>query len=131
MKVLQSTKAVLKYMLINLLNPLPLSANDACALARLQTVLYRRCLSVHVPPFLGFRDKFLHSLVPRPSPKRRKRVWCSERHFLSHGAGPYFVKNVIIAFFNLELKFLTPQSIWTTTQPGLQKLETAAVYWAI
>jgi len=43
--------------------------------------------------------------------------------------GPYFVKNVIIAFLNLELKFLTPQSIWTTTQPSLQKLETATVYW--
>ena len=32
------------------------------------------------------------SLVPRPSPKSGKRVWCSERHFLSHGAGPYFLK---------------------------------------
>ena len=45
---------------------------------------------------------------------------------MSHGAGPYFIKNVIIAFLNLEVKFLMPQSIWTTTQPGLQKLETAA-----
>ena len=66
------------------------------------------------------------SLVPRPSLKSGKRVWCSERHFMSHGAGPYFIKNVIIAFLNLEVKFLMPQSIWTTTQPGLQKLETAA-----
>ena len=66
------------------------------------------------------------SLVPRPSPKSGKRVWCSERQFLSHGAGPYFVKNVIIAFLYPELEFLTPQSIRTTTQPGFQKLETAA-----
>ena len=66
------------------------------------------------------------SLVPRPSPKSGKRVWCSERQFLSHGAGPYFVKNVIIAFLYPEFKFLTPQSIWTTIQPGLQKLETTA-----
>ena len=66
------------------------------------------------------------SLVPRPSLKSGKRIWCSERQFLSHGAGPYFVKNVIIAFLYPELEFLTPQSIWTTTQPGLQKLETAA-----
>ena len=39
--------------------------------------------------------------------------------------GPYFVKNVIIAFLNPEVEFLTPQSIWTTTQPDLQKLEMA------
>jgi len=66
------------------------------------------------------------SLVLRLSPKSGKRVWCSERHFLSHGVGPYFVKNVIIAFLNPELEFLTPQSVWTTAQPSLQKLETAA-----
>jgi len=66
------------------------------------------------------------SLVPRPFLKIGKRVWCSERHFLSHGAWPYFVKNVIIAFSNLELEFRTPQSIWTTIQPGLQKLEMVA-----
>ena len=66
------------------------------------------------------------SLVPRPSPKSGKRVWCSERQFLSHGAGPYFVKNFIIAYLYPELEFLTPQSIRTTTQPSLQKLETAA-----
>jgi len=29
-------------------------------------------------------------------------------------------------FLYPELEFLIPQSIWTTTQPGLQKLETAA-----
>jgi len=40
--------------------------------------------------------------------------------------GPYFVKNIIIAFLYPELEFLTPQSIWTTTQPSLQKLKTAA-----
>jgi len=40
--------------------------------------------------------------------------------------GLYFVKNVIIAFFNLELKSLVPLPIWTTTQPGLQKLKLAA-----
>ena len=65
--------------------------------------------------------------VPRPSPKSGKRVWCSERQFLSHGAGPYFVKNIIIAFLYPELEFLTSQSIWTTTEPGLQKL--GKVYW--
>jgi len=65
------------------------------------------------------------SLVPRPSPKSGKRVWCSDRYFSLHGAGPYFVKNVIIAFLSPEVEFLMPQSIWTTTQPGLQKLEMA------
>ena len=35
---------------------------------------------------------------PDPSPKSGKRVWCSERLFLSHGAGSNGVKNVIIAF---------------------------------
>jgi len=38
------------------------------------------------------------SLVPRPSTKSGKRVWCSEQHFLSHGAGSYLIKNIIIAF---------------------------------
>ena len=70
--------------------------------------------------------KAISSPVLRPSPKSGKRVWCSERHFLSHGAGQCFVKNVIIAFSNPKLEFLMLQSIWTTTQPGLQKLETAA-----
>ena len=65
------------------------------------------------------------SLVPRPSLKSGKRIWCSERHFFSHGAGPYFIKNVKIVLLNLELKFLMSQSVWTTTQPGLQKLKTA------
>ena len=70
-------------------------------------------------------------LVSFPDPPRKAERGsgvnvCSERQFLSHGAGPYFVKNVIIAFLYPELKFLTLQSIWTTTQPGLQKLETAA-----
>ena len=55
------------------------------------------------------------SLVPRPSMKSGKRVWCSEQHFLSHGAGPYLIKNIIIAFLNPEVEFLMPQSIWTTT----------------
>ena len=41
----------------------------------------------------------------------------------THGAGSYFVKNVILAFLNPEVEFLMPQFIWTTTQPGLQKLE--------
>ena len=66
------------------------------------------------------------SLVPRPSPKSGKRVWCSEQHLMSHGVGPYFIKNVIIAFLNLEVEFLTPQYIWTTTQPDLQTLKIAA-----
>jgi len=74
------------------------------------------------PIFLSHRFYSI-SLVPRPLLKSRKRVWCSERHFLSHGAGPYFVKNVIIAFLNPVVEFLMPQSIWTTTQPDLQKLE--------
>ena len=55
------------------------------------------------------------SLVPIPAPKSGRRVWCSERQLLSHGAGPYFVKNVIIVFLYPELEFLTPQSVWTTT----------------
>jgi len=67
------------------------------------------------------------SLIPRPSPKSGKRVWCSERHFLSHGVGPYFIKNVITAFSNPELEFLTSQvHMDYTTQPGLQNLEIAA-----
>jgi len=41
-------------------------------------------------------------VVSFPDPHEKwKRVWCSERHFLSHGVGPYFV---IIAFLDLELK---------------------------
>ena len=36
--------------------------------------------------------------MPRPSPKSGKRVWCSERLFLSHGAWSNGIKNVIIAF---------------------------------
>ena len=41
----------------------------------------------------------LISLVPRPLPRKvEKRVWCSERHFLSLGVGLNSVKNVIIAF---------------------------------
>ena len=67
------------------------------------------------------------SLIPRPSPKSGKRVWCSEWHFLSHEAGPYFVRSVIIVFLNPEVEFLTPQSIWTTIQPSLQKLEMATM----
>jgi len=33
---------------------------------------------------LSHREEVI--LVPRPSPKSEKRVWCSEQHFLSHGA---------------------------------------------
>ena len=44
------------------------------------------------------RPLSLSSLVPRPSPKSRKKVWCSEQLFLSHGAGSNSIKNVIIAF---------------------------------
>ena len=80
---------------------------------------------IHLCSWVKVNTWLKYSLVPRPSPKRGKRVWCSERQFLSHGAGPYFVKNVIIAFLYPELEFLTPQSIWTTKQPGLQKLGTA------
>ena len=39
---------------------------------------------------------------PDPPPKSRKRVWCSERHFLSHG-GQYGIENVTITFIDLEL----------------------------
>ena len=62
-----------------------------------------------------------NNLIPRPcSPRKAER-----------GSGlvfwPYFVKNVIIAYlYYPEPEFLTPQSMWSTTQPGLQKLETAA-----
>jgi len=70
---------------------------------------------------LSHREEVI--LVPRPSLKSEKRVWCSEQHFLSHGAEAYFIEKVIIiAFLNPELEFLMPHSIWTTTQPGLQKL---------
>ena len=61
-----------------------------------------------------------------PQKVERGYVWCSERQLLSQRAGPYFVKNVIIAFLYPELEFLTPQSIWTTTQSSFQKLKTAA-----
>ena len=70
------------------------------------------------------------SLVPRPSPKSRKRVWCSERYFLSHGVGPYFVKNVIFEFLYPELKFLMPLSIWTYYTAWFAKAQDGCkVYW--
>ena len=50
------------------------------------------------PPPPAFSTKAKVSLVPRPSPKSGKRVWCSERLFLSHGVGSNGIKNVIIAF---------------------------------
>ena len=64
-------------------------------------------------------------------PRKRKEGLVFWGHFLSHGAGLYFVKNVIIAFLNPEVEFLMSQFIWTTTHPGLQKLEMATirVYW--
>ena len=36
--------------------------------------------------------------MPRLSPKSGKRVWCSERLFLSHGVWSNGIKNAIIAF---------------------------------
>ena len=38
---------------------------------------------------------------------------------------PYIIKNVITAFLNPVLEFLTPQCIWTMTQLHLQKLKMA------
>jgi len=57
-------------------------------------------------------------------PEKRKRVWCtcSKLHCLSHGEGPYTIRNAIIAFLNLAFKFLTPWCIWTTTQPPYKSL---------
>ena len=49
----------------------------------------------------SFPSHFLPTCLvscPDPSPKSGKRVWCSERLLLSHGAGSNGVKNVIIAF---------------------------------
>ena len=54
-----------------------------------------------MPLYIGLTDgstRLSPSLVPRPSTKSGKRVWCSERLFLSHGAGSNGVINVIIAF---------------------------------
>ena len=58
-----------------------------------------------VPSSYHTQNSIVYSIVHsslvnilRPSLKNGKRVWCSEQHFLSHRAGPYFVKNVIIAF---------------------------------
>ena len=45
--------------------------------------------------------------------------------FLVTWSRAILVKKVIIAFLNPELGFLMPHSIWTTTQPSLQKLEIA------
>ena len=47
---------------------------------------------------LGELGWYSCSLLPRPSPKSRKRDWCSEQLFLSHGAGSNGIKNVIITF---------------------------------
>ena len=71
-------------------------------------------------------------------PQKNSKTWCHDRLYdegatlnivrvglLVTWAGPYFIKNVIIAFLNPEVEFLTPQSIWTTTQLSLQKLEMA------
>ena len=73
----------------------------------------------------GSRDFSLsveHSLIPRPStlPEKQKEGLVFVVILLSHGAGPYFIKNVIIGFLNVELE---PPCIWTTTQPHLQMLK--------
>ena len=54
-------------------------------------------------------------LVSFPDPPRKAVRGSGVQHFLSHGVGPYCIKNVIIALSNPELEFLTPQSIWTTS----------------
>ena len=73
------------------------------------------------------------SLVPGPSSGSRKRVWCSELHILSHGVGPYSVKNVIfksknviITFLSLELEFLMGRRMSIDTQ-GLGELDCSKV----
>ena len=108
-------------------------AADACLSWSLPSITERQVSPHRLPMQYWLKSRLSSntpstptSLVPRPSPKSGKRVWCSERQFLSQWAVPYFVKNVIIAFLYLDLEFLTPQSIWTTTQLGFQKLETAA-----
>ena len=39
-------------------------------------------------------------VVTCPALKSRKRVWCSEQHFLAHGVGLNGVKNVTIALLH-------------------------------
>ena len=47
---------------------------------------------------LGRLTVFRLVSYPDPSQKSGKKVWCSERLFLSHEAGSNDIKNVIIAF---------------------------------
>ena len=63
-----------------------------------------------------------HSLIPRPGtlPEKHKEGLVFVAILLSHEAGPYFIKNVIVGFLNVELE---PPCIWTTTQPHLQILK--------
>ena len=45
---------------------------------------------------------------------------------MSHGAGPYVVKNVIITFFKLVLEFLEPRcSIWLLLEMTAKSTGTA------
>ena len=64
-------------------------------------------------------QKVCKQLYSRPQtlPKSRKTVWCCERHFLSHGAGPNGVKNGIITFYIWDSSFLTT---WTATLKGMR-----------
>ena len=68
--------------------------------------------SLSLDPMQTQPTRKLVSFPDPQSPKSSKRVWCSERHLLSHGVGPCFVKNVLS---NLELEFLMPQSIRTSS----------------
>ena len=62
------------------------------------------------------------SLIPRPHgrivsfpdpPRKAKRgSGVLSKHFLSHGAGPYFVKNVIIAFLYLHGTQVSDTSVY-------------------
>ena len=64
---------------------------------------------------------FLHySCKPDPPPKSRKRVWCSERHFLLHGAGPTALKMSYLHFTLVSewtlypSEYRTPHTLFTS-----------------
>jgi len=65
------------------------------------------------------------SLVPRPSQKVEDGL-VFRAIFLVTWGGAIFQWNDIIAYLNLELEFLMPRCIWTTTRPHLQKLDMGA-----
>ena len=67
-------------------------------------VVYKMCTGMDSLTSLSVRAvngtiPAFHIVCPQTPPlKSGKRVWCSERHFLSHGAESNGIKNVIIAF---------------------------------